>query len=194
MLFSGSAVATAPRGAEPIAEAEPAGTDFLGRLARDWEDAALEAQRLGARVVLLRTGLVLERDGGALQPLLLPFRLGVGGPLGSGEQYWPWIHRDDWVAAIEWLLSNPSISGPVNITAPFPETNRAFSKTLAAVLGRPCVFRVPSSRCASRWARWRTLSSLVNVPFLRSSPPPTSRLYSNASTGRSQLFFAVSND
>jgi uncharacterized protein len=145
VLFSGSAVGYyGPRGAEPIAEAEPAGTDFLGRLARDWEDAALDAQRLGARVVLLRTGLVLERDGGALQPLLLPFRLGVGGPLGSGEQYWPWIHRDDWVAAIEWLLSNPSISGPVNIAAPFPETNRAFSKTLAAVLGRPCVFRVPS--------------------------------------------------
>jgi uncharacterized protein len=145
VLISASAVGYyGPRGAEPVTESEPPGTDFLGRLAHEWESAALEAQRLGVRVVLLRTGLVLERDGGALQPLLLPFRLGIGGPLGSGEQYWPWIHRDDWVAAVEWLLSNHAIVGPVNITGPTPVTNRSFSKTLAAVLRRPCLFRVPS--------------------------------------------------
>jgi uncharacterized protein (TIGR01777 family) len=144
-LISGSAVGYyGPRGSEAIVESEPPGTDFLGAVARDWEIAALEAQRLGLRVVLLRTGLVLERDGGALSRMLLPFRLGLGGPVGTGDQYWPWIHRDDWVGAIEWLLANPAIAGPVNVTAPTPETNRSFSKTLAAVLGRPCLFRVPS--------------------------------------------------
>jgi uncharacterized protein len=96
------------------------------------------------RVVLLRTGLVLERDGGALKPLLLPFRLGVGGPLGSGEQYWPWIHRKDWIAIVERLLSDQTVSGPVNVTAPTPETNASFSRALAAKLRRPCLFRVPS--------------------------------------------------
>ena len=145
-FISGSAVGYyGPRGLEPIAEAEPSGHDFLGKLARDWESAALEAHAIGARVVLLRTGLVLERDGGALKPLLLPFRLGLGGPFGSGDQYWPWIHRDDWVGAVEWLLSNPGVAGAVNVTAPTPETNRTFSKTLAAVLRRPCLFRVPAT-------------------------------------------------
>jgi uncharacterized protein (TIGR01777 family) len=145
-LISASAVGYyGPRGAEPVTESDLAGTDFLGRLAQDWESAALEAQSLGLRVVLLRTGLVLERDGGALRPLLLPFRLGVGATLGSGEQYWPWIHRDDWIAAVEWLLSNQAVTGPVNITAPRPETNQSFSKRLAAALGRPCLFRVPSA-------------------------------------------------
>jgi hypothetical protein len=106
--------------------------------------AALEAQRLGTRVVLLRTGLVLERDGGALQRLLVPYRLGVGGPLGSGQQYWPWIHRNDWIGIVESLLSNPAIDGPVNVTAPTPETNASFSRALARALGRPNVFRVPA--------------------------------------------------
>jgi uncharacterized protein (TIGR01777 family) len=145
-FISGSAVGYyGPRGSEPVTESEPAGTDFLGTLARDWEAAALEAQGLGVRVVLLRTGLVLERDGGALQRLLLPFRLGVGGPLGSGEQYWPWIHREDWIAIVAWLLTNQSVTGPINATAPMPETNASFSKALAATLGRPCLFRVPAA-------------------------------------------------
>jgi uncharacterized protein (TIGR01777 family) len=113
-------------------------------LARDWEAAALQAQPLGTRVVLLRTGLVLEREGGALQRLLVPYRLGVGGPLGSGQQYWPWIHRNDWIGIVESLLSNPAIDGPVNVTAPTPETNASFSRALATALGRPNVFRVPA--------------------------------------------------
>jgi uncharacterized protein len=96
-------------------------------------------------VVLLRTGLVLERDGGALQRLLIPYRLGVGGPLGSGQQYWPWIHRSDWMGIVESLVSNPAIDGPVNVTAPTPETNASFSRALAAALGRPNVFRVPAA-------------------------------------------------
>jgi uncharacterized protein len=144
-LINASAVGYyGPRGSEVVTESEPAGTDFLGTLARDWEAAALEAQRLGARVVLLRTGLVLERDGGALRPLLVPYRLGVGGPLGSGQQYWPWIHRGDWIGIVESLLSHPAIDGPVNVTAPTPETNASFSRALAGALGRPNVLRVPA--------------------------------------------------
>ncbi len=144
-LISGSAVGYyGPRGSEAVTESEPAATDFLGTLTHDWEAAALDAERLGLRVVLLRTGLVLERDGGALQRLLLPFRLGVGGPLGSGAQYWPWIHRDDWIASVVWLVSSQAVTGPVNVTAPSPETNASFSRALAATLGRPCLFRVPS--------------------------------------------------
>jgi uncharacterized protein (TIGR01777 family) len=134
-----------PRGAETVIEAEPPGSDFLAALAHEWETEAREAERYGARVVLLRTGLVLERDGGALKPLLVPFRFGVGGPLGSGQQYWPWIHRDDWVGIVESLLANDAVSGPVNVTAPTPVTNEAFSRTLAASLGRPCIFRVPAT-------------------------------------------------
>jgi uncharacterized protein len=145
-LVSASAVGYyGPRGSEIVTESEPAGTDFLGTLARDWEAAALEAQPLGTRVVLLRTGLVLEREGGALQRLLVPYRLGVGGPLGSGQQYWPWIHRNDWMGIVESLLSNPAIDGPVNVTAPTPETNASFSRALATALGRPNVFRVPAA-------------------------------------------------
>jgi uncharacterized protein len=144
-LISGSGIGYyGPRGSEIVTESEPAGTDFLATLTRDWEDAAGEAERFGVRVVLLRTGLVLERDGGALKPLLLPFRLGVGGPLGSGRQYWPWIHRDDWIAIVESLLSSDAVDGPVNVTAPTPVTNDTFSRVLATALRRRSVFRVPS--------------------------------------------------
>jgi uncharacterized protein (TIGR01777 family) len=146
LLISASGVGYyGPRGSEIVTESEPAGRDFLATLARDWEAAANAAQRFDVRVVLLRTGMVLERDGGALPRLLTPFRLGVGGPLGTGAQYWPWIHREDWIAIVHWLLTHPEISGPVNLTAPTPETNAAFSKALAAALRRPCLFRVPSA-------------------------------------------------
>jgi uncharacterized protein (TIGR01777 family) len=145
LLISASGVGYyGPRGSELVTESEPPGADFIATLARDWEAAATEAQRLDVRVVLLRTGMVLERGGGALPRLLTPFRLGVGGPLGSGSQFWPWIHRDDWIGMVEWLLGQPTISGPVNVTAPRPETNAAFSNALAATLRRPCLFRVPS--------------------------------------------------
>jgi uncharacterized protein (TIGR01777 family) len=97
----------------------------------------------GTRVVLVRTGLVLEKDGGALAAMLTPFKLGVGGPLGSGRQYWPWIHRDDWVALMQFLIAHPGASGPVNATAPKPVSNGEFSRTLARVLHRPCLFRAP---------------------------------------------------
>jgi uncharacterized protein (TIGR01777 family) len=133
-----------PRGAEPVTEADPPGKGFLASLTIEWERAASGAESLGVRVVYLRSGLVLERDGGALQQMLRPFRLGVGGPLGSGQQYWPWIHRADWIALVEFLLAHQGATGPVNATTPAPETNESFSRILASTLRRPCVFRVPA--------------------------------------------------
>jgi uncharacterized protein (TIGR01777 family) len=132
-----------PRRSESITEEAPAGNDFLGRLAVEWEAAAGEARTLGARVVTLRSGLVLGPGGGALTPMLWPFRLGLGGPFGDGQQYWPWIHIDDWIALVEFILAQPSLDGPINVTAPGSATNEEFSRTLARVLHRPCLFRVP---------------------------------------------------
>ena len=146
LLLSSSAVGFyGPRGDEPIDERVEPGRDLLATLSVEWEDAATEAASDETRVTLLRTGLVLERDGGALAAMLTPFKLGVGGPLGTGRQYWPWIHRDDWVGLCQFLISRPDVSGPVNATAPTPVTNEEFSKTLARVLHRPCVFRVPAA-------------------------------------------------
>jgi uncharacterized protein (TIGR01777 family) len=133
-----------PCGAQTITEAAPPGDDFLGRLVVEWEAAANQARTLGARVVTLRTALVLGEGGGALAPMLPPFRLGLGGPFGDGQQYWPWIHVDDWLALVEFALAQPSVDGPVNLTAPEPVTNEEFSRTLARVLHRPCLFRVPA--------------------------------------------------
>jgi len=133
------------RGDETVTEADEPGDDFLGRLARDWENAALAAEALGTRVVLVRTGVALSPDGGALAPMLLPFRLGLGGPIGSGRQYVSWIHREDWVSLVAFLLAHPSATGPVNATAPDPVTQATFARTLARVLRRPAIFRVPGA-------------------------------------------------
>ena len=92
----------------------------------------------------MRTGLVLARDGGALPQMLLPFRFGAGGPLGSGRQYWPWIHRDDWVALVRWTIDTPSAHGPINATAPHPVTNAAFAKALGRALHRPVFMPAPA--------------------------------------------------
>lgn len=145
LLLSSSAVGFyGPRGDEQVDERDGAGSDFLATLSVEWEEAANRAADHGTRVVLVRTGLVLEKDGGALAAMLTPFKLGGGGPLGSGRQYWPWIHRDDWVALAQFLIAHASASGPVNATAPTPVTNEEFSKTLARTLHRPCVFRAPA--------------------------------------------------
>ena len=144
VLVSASAVGYyGPHGAEEVTEATPAGTDFLGRLCVQWEGAAGEARSARTRVVTIRTGLVLARHGGALAPMLVSFRLGVGGPFGNGRQYWPWIHRDDWTRLVEFILAQPGLEGPLNLTAPEPVTNEAFSRTLARTVRRPCLFRVP---------------------------------------------------
>jgi uncharacterized protein (TIGR01777 family) len=145
LLVSSSAVGYyGPHGDEMLTEAEGPGDDFLARLSAEWEHAAQAAESGGTRVVLVRTGLVLERDGGALKAMLPPFRFGVGGPLGSGTQYWSWIHRADWVALVRFLLAHPTLQGSINATAPAPVTNGEFARTLARVLGRPCLFRAPA--------------------------------------------------
>jgi uncharacterized protein (TIGR01777 family) len=145
LLLSSSAVGYyGPRGDEVVDETTSPGDDFLSQLSVKWEQAAQAASGRGTRVVRLRTGLVLERDGGALAAMLTPFKLGVGGPLGTGRQFWPWIHRHDWIALVRFLIARPDAEGPVNATAPEPVTNREFSKTLARVLGRPSVFTAPA--------------------------------------------------
>jgi uncharacterized protein (TIGR01777 family) len=144
VFLSASAVGYyGPRGDEPIGEEQPAGADFLAEVCRQWEAEAGRAASL-TRVVLLRTGLVLDRTGGALPRMLLPFRLGLGGPLGSGRQYWPWIHRADWIALVHWSLVTPEAVGPLNVSAPNPVTNRAFATLLGAALRRPSFMPAPA--------------------------------------------------
>src|SRR3989441_7983986 len=132
------------RGDEPVTEESAPGEDFLAHVSRDWEAATAAATRAGMRVVNMRTGVVLTTTGGALAKMLPAFRLGLGGPVGSGNQYLSWIVLDDIINAILHLLNNQNLVGPVNMTAPAPLTNRDFAKTLAKVLGRPAVVTVPA--------------------------------------------------
>jgi uncharacterized protein len=131
------------RGDEPIDESEPPGGGFAAQMAIDWEDEARRAEELGIRVVTTRTGVVLSRTGGALERMLPPFRLGLGGPVAGGGQYMSWVHLDDVVGALAFCLDTEAARGPVNVTAPEPVTNREFSKALGRVLGRPAVLPVP---------------------------------------------------
>lgn len=124
-------------------ESQPPGTGFLPDVCRDWEAAADPAREAGLRVVHARIGVVLAREGGALKAMLLPFRLGLGGRVGSGQQYWSWIALDDLVAALKHLVETDSLQGPVNLVAPAPATNREFTRTLGRVLGRPTIFPMP---------------------------------------------------
>lgn len=145
VLVNGSAVGYyGDRGGEILTEQAPPGSDFLARLCVEWEAAAQQAAASGTRVVLLRTGIVLARDGGVLAKLLLPFRLFVGGPLGSGRQYMPWIHRDDWIRLVEWALEHDEAAGPFNATAPNPVTNAAFARALGRAVHRPAVLPTPA--------------------------------------------------
>ena len=132
------------RGDEPVTEASTPGADFLAHVARDWEAATAAATRAGIRVVNMRMGVVLTTTGGALTKMLPAFRLGLGGPVGSGNQYLSWIALADVLNAIPHLLEKADLVGPVNMTAPVPVTNRAFARTLGKVLGRPAVVTVPA--------------------------------------------------
>jgi uncharacterized protein (TIGR01777 family) len=132
------------RGDEPIAESSGPGDDFLARTSVAWEAAAAPFEREGLRLVVVRTGLVLAPDGGALQRMLPPFRLGAGGPFGDGRTMMPWIHRTDWVRFVEWVLATREASGPFNLAAPEPVSNEMFAATLARVLHRPALMRVPA--------------------------------------------------
>jgi uncharacterized protein len=131
------------RGSEPLTEASPPGRDFLATLCEDWEAEALRAARQGVRLALVRTGMVLERSGGALAEMIRPFRFGLGGPMGSGRQYVSWIHRLDWLELIRWIVETPAASGPINATAPHPVTNRELARSLGRALRRPAVLPAP---------------------------------------------------
>ena len=144
-LISGSAIGYYGRqGSERISETfTNCHDEFSHTLCRDWEAATQPANDASIRVCLLRTGLVLARNGGALKKMIRPFQLGLGGPVGSGDQWMSWIHIDDMVRAIEHLIDNSNLHGPFNCTAPHAVTNLDFSRVLAKLLNRPCAFKVP---------------------------------------------------
>jgi len=144
VLLSGSAIGI--YGAErtgTVDETSSLGDDFLASVAKEWEAATDPAKAAGIRVVLLRTGIVLSRNGGALEKLLLPFKFGAGGKLGSGNQWMSWIALADYVGALAFLLETERVSGPVNLVAPNPVTNAEFTRLLGRVLRRPALFTVP---------------------------------------------------
>jgi uncharacterized protein len=144
VLISSSAIGYyGQHGIEPIDEEAPAGAGFLADVCRAWEAAARAAGELGLRNVQVRTGVVLDRDGGALAKMLPPFRLGVGGPVAGGHQYVAWIHLDDVVEMMLAALSDERWSGPFNATAPEPVTNRELARALGAALHRPAILPVP---------------------------------------------------
>ena len=129
---------------ESKTESSPPGDDFLARLCEEWESEAARARNPATRVVLARSGVVLERSGGALPKMMTPFRFFAGGPVGSGRQYMSWIHRIDWIEMVRWIVDTPAITGPVNVTAPVPVTNREFTRALARAMRRPAFVPVPS--------------------------------------------------
>lgn len=133
-----------PHGAEELSEDSPPGDDFLAQVCAAWETATSAAREAGLRTVSLRTGIVLHPDGGALKQMLIPFRLGTGGRLGSGKQYMSWIHRDDLLSLYLHALRQDSIRGPMNGTAPTPVTNQEFTRALGRALHRPAILPAPA--------------------------------------------------
>lgn len=145
VLISGSAVGYyGDQGQAVVTEDESPHDEFTHQLCQRWESLALRAQSSETRVCLLRTGVVLAAKGGALAKMLPPFRLGIGGPIGDGRQYLPWIHIEDMVNGIIYLLDHPPLSGAFNMVAPYPVHNEQFTATLAKVLDRPAFLRAPA--------------------------------------------------
>jgi uncharacterized protein (TIGR01777 family) len=145
VLVSGSAVGYyGPLGDEVATEDRPAGSDFLARVCTQWEAEAARVTAGGTRLACIRTGLVLDRDGGALPRMLPPFWFGMGGPVGSGRQYWPWIHRSDWISLVRWTIVSPSASGALNASAPWPVPNADFARALGRALHRPAFMPAPA--------------------------------------------------
>ncbi|MDT8447772.1 MAG: TIGR01777 family oxidoreductase [bacterium] len=145
-LIQGSAIGFYPfeDDDQGMSESSAPGGGYLAKLCQAWEAEALAAQDLGLRVCLARTGLVLESSGGALAKMLPPFKFGLGGPLGTGRQWMSWIHLEDHVSALIRLVSDPELSGPFNLCAPYPVRNQEFTRALGRALGRSTPFRVPS--------------------------------------------------
>lgn len=145
VFVSGSAVGYyGSHGGEPLNEDAPAKDEFTHHLCADWEAEALRAGQWDARVAISRTGVVLGPDGGVLGRMLLPFKLGLGGRLGDGQQYMPWIHREDVVRALIWMLESEYASGPYNVVSPHPVRNIDFTRALGRVLKRPTLIPVPA--------------------------------------------------
>ena len=143
-FISGSAIGYyGDRGSEEMTEASSAGDTFLSNVCKEWEAESRRAEDLGIRTVLLRTGIVLSKDGGALAAMLTPFKFGVGGVVGSGEQWMSWVALDDEINAINFVLENENVRGAVNVTSPNPVTNEQFTKTLGDVLYRPTILPLP---------------------------------------------------
>ncbi|MGH9189029.1 MAG: TIGR01777 family oxidoreductase [Acidimicrobiales bacterium] len=162
VLASGSAVGFyGDRGDEELTEADGPGDGFLSEVVQAWEKAAEPANDAGIRVVRLRTGVVMSCKGGALRKQLLPFKLGIGGRLGTGRQYLSWIAITDLVAAITHTLADESMAGPVNLTAPNPVTNAEFTRTLGRVLHRPTVLPVPNLALHALFGREMTNDQLL---------------------------------
>ena len=132
------------RGDEVLKEESPSGEGFLAEVSREWEQATEAAAQAGIRVVNVRIGVVLSRGGGALKKMLLPFRLGLGGKIGSGCQWLSWIHIEDLVAAVLHIMAHSELSGPVNMVSPNPVTNAEFTEALAETARRPAIFAVPA--------------------------------------------------
>ncbi|MGH2581865.1 MAG: TIGR01777 family oxidoreductase [Anaerolineales bacterium] len=144
VLLQASAVGYyGPRRSESIAESEPPGSDFLAQLCVEWEKSTAEVEGMGVRRVILRTGLPLTTKGGAFPLLVLPFHLFTGNWFGSGQQYYPWIHIDDHITALRFLIDNPKAKGAFNLSSPNPVTNREFARTLGKVMRRPVFLPIP---------------------------------------------------
>jgi uncharacterized protein (TIGR01777 family) len=145
LLISGSAIGYyGDRGGEILGENSASGKGFLPEVCREWEAATQPATDAAIRTVQMRIGVVLSADGGALQKMLLPFRLGLGGNMGNGNQWWSWIHVQDLVGAVHHILKNDLLQGPVNVVSPRPVSNSDFTKILAGVLSRPAIFPMPA--------------------------------------------------
>lgn len=145
VLIQSSAVGYyGPRGDEDIKENHPPGNDFLAKVCIAWEQASEPVEALGVRRVILRTGVVFDKNGGALPKMALPFKLFAGGPVGSGEQWIPWLHIEDQVKAIRFLINHPTASGPFNLAAPNPVTNAELGQLIGKVLHRPVFIPTPA--------------------------------------------------
>lgn len=132
------------RGEEVLDESSGPGSDYLARVCFDWEASTAPVERMGVRRAIARTGIVLSTNGGALPKILLPFKLFAGGPMGNGQQWWPWIHMDDEVRAIRFLMDNEMATGPFNLTAPAPLSNKEFASVVGKVMGRPAFLPAPA--------------------------------------------------
>jgi len=144
VFISGSAIGFyGDRGDEVLTESSGPGDTFLADVSKEWEAESLRANELGIRTVLLRTGIVLTKEGGALGTMLTPFKMGVGGVVGSGKQWMSWISIDDEIGIIDFALENETVEGPINVVAPNPVTNDEFTKSLGAVIHRPTILPLP---------------------------------------------------